>query len=78
MDICLHKFSIFIGAPRAQSTIEKQKGINETGAIYKCVFERKSIGISICSPFNFDNVGNVGHAKKDHQWLGAAMDRYEI
>lgn len=74
-------FSVFIGAPRAQSTVEKQRKINETGAIYKCNLDSEIIGN--CSPFVFDEWGNVHgdpdmytytNEKKDYQWLGATMD----
>ena len=71
--------SVLIGAPRAQSTLEVQRKINETGAIYKCGFDK----LSTCSPFVFDRWGNVhedynqyayNNEKKDYQWLGATMD----
>lgn len=74
-------FSIIIGAPRSQSTLEVQRKINETGAIYKCNFENNSNGQ--CIPFVFDPWGNVhenydqysyNNEKKEFQWLGAAMD----
>lgn len=68
-----------MGAPRAQSTIEVQRKINETGAIYKCTFDKSTN----CTPFIFDRWGNVhedysqyayNNEKKDYQWLGASMD----
>lgn len=67
-----------VGAPRAQSSLEMQRNINETGSIYKCSFRSSS-----CEPFVFDKAGNVNNEntaytfdseKKEHQWLGAAMD----
>lgn len=67
-----------VGAPRAQSSLEMQRKINETGAIYKCSFQS-----STCEPYVFDNLGNINNErddytfnseKKDHQWLGASMD----
>lgn len=67
-----------VGAPRAQSSLEMQRKINETGAIYKCSFQSTS-----CEPFVFDSLGNINNEnniytynseKKDHQWLGASMD----
>lgn len=70
-----------IGAPRAQSTLEVQRKINETGAIYKCSLD-KSVTTG-CKPFVFDPWGNVhddynqyayNNEKKDYQWLGASMD----
>lgn len=74
-------FSILIGAPRAQSTLNSQQKINETGAIYKCGFNRsENAG---CEPFTFDSSDNYSennneltfnNEKKDHQWLGASMD----
>ena len=74
----LRKKSIMVGAPRAQSTLETQRLVNETGAIYKCIFETQS-----CYPYNFDNNGNVhvenqelayNSEMKDYQMLGASMD----
>lgn len=71
--------SVLVGAPRAQSTIEVQRKINETGAIYKCTFDKSAT----CVPFIFDPWGNVNgdsnqftynNEKKDYQWLGASMD----
>lgn len=73
--------SVLVGAPRAQSTLDMQKGINETGAIYKCTFEQ-TIN-KMCVPFVFDSTGNnheenkeftFNKEKKDFQWLGASMD----
>lgn len=73
--------SIIIGAPRSQSTLEVQRKINETGAIYKCNLDNNPNGQ--CIPFVFDPWGNVhenydqytyNNEKKDFQWLGAAMD----
>lgn len=68
-----------VGAPRAQSSLEMQRKINETGAIYKCSFQSSS-----CEPYVFDSLGNINNEnndgytfkseKKDHQWLGASMD----
>lgn len=67
-----------VGAPRAQSSLEMQRNINETGAIYKCSFQS-----SDCKPFVFDSLGNINNEnsiytynseKKDNQWLGASMD----
>lgn len=72
---------VFIGAPRAQSTFELQRSINETGAIYKCTFEKPMA--EICAPFVFDSIGNdhednneftFNKEMKDFQWLGASMD----
>lgn len=73
--------SVIIGAPRSQSTLEVQRKINETGAIYKCNLDNNPNGQ--CIPFVFDPWGNVhenydqytyNNEKKDFQWLGAAMD----
>ncbi|XP_031627778.1 integrin alpha-PS3-like [Contarinia nasturtii] len=75
----LKQNSVLVGAPRAQSTIEVQRKINETGAIYKCTFDKSAS----CAPFIFDRWGNVhedynqyayNNEKKDYQWLGASMD----
>lgn len=61
--------------------MESQQKINETGAIYKCTFDKTSTGN--CSPFVFDKADSYSEAnneltfnneKKDHQWLGASMD----
>lgn len=74
-------YSVLVGAPRAQSTLEMQQKINETGAIYKCNLERTSN--RTCVPFVFDSHGNnheenkdftFNREKKDFQWLGASMD----
>ncbi|KAH8277662.1 hypothetical protein KR018_003291, partial [Drosophila ironensis] len=70
--------SIIVGAPRAQSTLETQKNINETGAIYRC-----SLASGSCSPYVLDPEGNKkayqseytwDSTNKDHQWLGMSMD----
>lgn len=70
--------SVLVGAPRAQSTLETQQNINETGAIYRCTFEPAA-----CLPYNYDELGNIEaedtgdqftRERKDHQWLGAVMD----
>ncbi|XP_016972539.1 integrin alpha-PS3 isoform X2 [Drosophila rhopaloa] len=69
---------IIVGAPRAQSTLESQRNINETGAIYRC-----SLTNGICSPYVLDPKGDVDapfneytfdSVRKDFQWLGGAMD----
>lgn len=72
-------FSVIIGAPRAQSTLELQRNVNETGAIYRCSLDKPTT----CYPYVFDDQGNrnIEHSeytydseKRDFQWLGAAMD----
>ncbi|XP_055844968.1 integrin alpha-PS3 [Episyrphus balteatus] len=77
-NINLRPSGVIIAAPRAQSTLESQRKINETGAIYKC-----TIATGTCTPFIFDDKGNINaeqneftydSTKKDHQWLGASMD----
>lgn len=79
--INLRKESIMIGAPRAQSTLDSQRKIQETGVVFKC-----KLSDSVCMPFNFDKNGNAevesaDHAynseKKDFQMLGASMDGFE-
>ncbi|KAH8348438.1 hypothetical protein KR084_007423 [Drosophila pseudotakahashii] len=69
---------IIVGAPRAQSTLESQRSINETGAIYRC-----SLTDGVCSPYVLDPIGNVDapfseytydSQRKDFQWLGGSMD----
>lgn len=70
--------SIFIGAPKAQSSLEKQRNINETGAIYKCGIESAE-----CKAYNIDPEGNkyverrsntYDSEKKDFQLLGWSLD----
>lgn len=77
----MNPHSVIVGAPQAQSTLEVQRKINETGTIYKCGLEKTAIGS--CAPFVFDPWGNVhedynqyayNNEKKDYQWLGASMD----
>lgn len=76
--INLREDAIMISAPRAQSTFEMQRKINETGAIYKCTF-----GEEHCTPFAFDTLGDLSATtqnsfymsrKKEQQWLGMSMD----
>ncbi|KAJ6640903.1 Integrin alpha-PS3 [Pseudolycoriella hygida] len=76
--INLRTNGVMVGAPRAQSSLEMQRKINETGAIYKCSFQS-----STCEPYVFDNLGNINNEnnfftynseRKDNQWLGASMD----
>ncbi|XP_073849058.1 integrin alpha-PS3-like isoform X2 [Musca autumnalis] len=71
--------SLIIGAPRAQSTLESQRKINETGAVYRCTFN----GTPQCTPYVFEHRGNLNvedteysydSEKRDFQWMGAAMD----
>lgn len=71
---------LMVSAPRAQTTLELQRKLNETGAIYKCPLNGSS---TTCAPYVFDNAGNVeggkvfGHyqsRRKQEQWLGMAMD----
>lgn len=71
--------SIIIGAPRAQSTLESQRHINETGAVYRCTFQ----GTPRCIPYVFESRGNINSEnneysydseRRDFQWLGGAMD----
>ncbi|KAL5289506.1 ITGA9.2 family protein [Megaselia abdita] len=74
----LRTSSIIVGAPRAQSHLETQRNINETGAIYKC-----TLNTGTCAPYVFDALGNIfsegdqytyNNEKKDHQWMGGSMD----
>ncbi|KAH8275324.1 hypothetical protein KR026_005117 [Drosophila bipectinata] len=76
--LVIRETSIFVGAPRAQSTLESQKNVNETGAIYRCSLINGS-----CSPYVLDSRGDVkapqneytiDSERKDHQWLGMSMD----
>ncbi|XP_053664153.1 integrin alpha-PS3-like [Anopheles marshallii] len=78
----LRTSGVLVGAPRAQSDLEYQRNINETGAIYKCSFANSST----CVPFRLDRQGDTNyedyytnHAeirseKKEHQMLGASVD----
>lgn len=77
--ISLYYSSLIIGAPRAQSTLEPQRNINETGAIYRCPLDTTKT----CYPYIFDDKGNrnieqseytYDSEKRDFQWLGASMD----
>ncbi|KAH8253011.1 hypothetical protein KR032_003177 [Drosophila birchii] len=70
--------SIIVGAPRAQSTLESQRNINETGVIYRC-----SLLNGQCNPYILDDKGNIDAGyneytldseRKDFQWLGGSMD----
>jgi len=67
-----------VGAPRAQSTLDSQRTIDETGAIFRCPLENGD-----CFPYVLDPRGSVDgtydirilHSKrKDYQWLGGSMD----
>uniref|UniRef100_A0A182U096 Uncharacterized protein n=1 Tax=Anopheles melas TaxID=34690 RepID=A0A182U096_9DIPT len=74
--------SVLVGAPQAQSDLEYQRNINETGAIYKCSFEKPTE----CVPYRLDRQGNTNYEDyytnhpeirselKEHQMLGATVD----
>ncbi|XP_013109885.2 integrin alpha-PS3 [Stomoxys calcitrans] len=75
----LRPLGIIVGAPRAQSTLESQRTINETGAIYRCPI----FGTTQCNTYVFEDRGNFDlpsgdysydSEKRDFQWLGAAID----
>lgn len=75
--------SVMVGAPRAQSTVEVQRKINETGAIYKCPLDLSGNEGPPCYPFVLDGIGDSSQGssngyfqseKKEGQWLGMAMD----
>lgn len=80
--INLRKNHVLIGAPRAQSTLEQQRKVQETGAIFKCNFDNEP---QPCHPYHFDLNGNThvendiayNSEKKDFQLLGFAMDGNE-
>lgn len=83
--INLRKNHIIIGAPRAQSTLEQQRKVNETGAIFKCLLDSSQTTQS-CFPYHFDTHGNTrventdlayNSEKKDFQMLGFSMDGFE-
>ncbi|EDV55931.1 integrin alpha-PS4 [Drosophila erecta] len=70
--------SIMVAAPRANSSLEAQRGILEPGVIFRC-----SLETSNCSSYDIDPNGNKDaepndgllEAKgKDFQWMGGAMD----
>lgn len=74
-------FSVIVGAPRAQSTLDSQRRVNETGAVYKCML--RNAESQECIPFVFDEWGNMvgdssqyiySNEMKQEQWLGATMD----
>lgn len=75
---------VLIGAPRAQSTLEQQRKVNETGAVYKCDFNNAET--AECYPYHFDLNGNTrventdlayNSERKDYQMLGFSMDGHE-
>lgn len=81
--INLRRSHVLISAPRAQSTLEQQRSVHETGAIYKCDFTDEE---QSCYPYHFDTQGNTkvelndlayNSEKKDFQMLGFAMDGHE-
>lgn len=60
----MNKFcSLLVGAPRAQSSLEVQRRINETGAIYKCNLDKE---IGNCAPFVFDPWGKLNNKQNFH------------
>uniref|UniRef100_A0A182IK10 Integrin alpha second immunoglobulin-like domain-containing protein n=1 Tax=Anopheles atroparvus TaxID=41427 RepID=A0A182IK10_ANOAO len=74
---------VLVGAPRAQSDVEYQRNVNETGAVYRCSFSPNAT--SPCAPVQLDRQGNTNYEneyhyqeirseKKDHQMLGASVD----
>ncbi|KFB51524.1 AGAP006826-PA-like protein [Anopheles sinensis] len=80
--INLRNSGVFVGAPRAQSDLESQRKVNETGAVYRCSFTPNT---SQCTPVYLDKLGNVHYEndsanpdiqseKKDYQMLGASVD----
>lgn len=59
--------------------MERQRNVNETGAIYRCPLDNPTT----CYPYVFDDQGNrnienndvtYDSEKRDFQWLGASMD----
>lgn len=77
----LRRNHVLIGAPRAQSTLEQQRKVQETGAVFKCNFEESQP----CHPYHFDLNGNTrvendlayNSEKKDFQLFGFSMDGHE-
>lgn len=70
--IHLKKTCVFVGAPRANSSVPEQQKIMEPGAIYKCHFDNSTR--ERCEPFVLDRYGNDDIEMKNHSWLGASMD----
>ncbi|XP_035907120.1 integrin alpha-PS3-like [Anopheles stephensi] len=78
----LRTSGVLVGAPRAQSDLEYQRNVNETGAIYKCDFRETP---TACVPYRLDRQGNSNYEDyytyhreirselKDHQMLGATV-----
>lgn len=54
----LRRNHVLVGAPRAQSTLEQQRKVHETGAIYKCNLENEN-SQQPCHPYHFDLNGNT-------------------
>ncbi|XP_055629208.1 integrin alpha-PS3-like [Toxorhynchites rutilus septentrionalis] len=62
--------SVFVGAPRAQSTSRKQFTINEPGAIYRCSF-----GSGLCEQYlELEDRGTEHGVIKSEQYFGATLD----
>uniref|UniRef100_A0A182PIT2 Integrin alpha second immunoglobulin-like domain-containing protein n=1 Tax=Anopheles epiroticus TaxID=199890 RepID=A0A182PIT2_9DIPT len=78
----LRTSGVLVGAPQAQSDLEYQRNINETGAIYKCSFDSPTV----CIPYRLDRQGNTNYEDyytnhpeirselKEHQMLGATVE----
>ncbi|GLV40342.1 scab [Carabus blaptoides fortunei] len=74
---------IIVGAPRANSSYTNlHNDILQPGAVYACSFNHES-----CEQFLFDSNGNTlikepngmsYHHKKEHSWLGAAIDGEDL
>ncbi|XP_053686603.1 integrin alpha-PS4-like [Sabethes cyaneus] len=70
LSLVLKPNSIFIGAPRSQSTLRKHASIVEGGAIYRC-----DIRTGRCDQFaDLDGGGFESGTIKSGQYLGASMD----
>lgn len=62
--------SVFVGAPRAQSSSRKHSSINETGAVYRC-----SIASERCEQYlALEDRGTEHRIIKSGQYFGASLD----
>ncbi|XP_053674657.1 integrin alpha-PS3-like [Anopheles nili] len=82
----LRKTGVIVGAPQAQSDLEYQRRINETGAIFRCSFLSRNV-TNACEPIRLDRQGNtyyegetfsshreIRSENKEYQQLGATVD----
>ncbi|XP_041675657.1 integrin alpha-PS4-like [Drosophila eugracilis] len=77
--LVIRENTIIVGAPRANSTLEKQHDIIEPGVIFSC-----SLKNGTCQQYEIDSEGNdlktspdessLGSKVKHYQWMGGSMD----